>query len=148
MTTPNKKINWILFFVAIYISVSSIEVLMRAKDIDLFLAWQNSLSALNPAPSFSEYVTILLLRYVKELFIPIFFSIYFIFIFKKIPFTKLNFVVWNLLLLSALIVEMVKFEYQSIFYYGKIFCFLAMMFANNSLYTDLVNQRERRKYVE
>ncbi|NLY36807.1 MAG: hypothetical protein GX046_06185, partial [Tissierellia bacterium] len=102
----------------------------------------------NPAPSFSEYVTILLLRYVKELFIPIFFSIYFIFIFKKIPFTKINFVVWNLLLLSALIVEMVKFEYQSLFYYGKIFCFLAMMVVNNSLYADLEDHGERRKYVE
>ena len=148
MTTSNKKINFILFFVAIFISVSSLEVLMRAKDVSLFLVWQDSLSGINPVPGYNEYVAILLLRYVRELFIPVLFSIYFIFIFKKIRFSRLNFIVWNLLIFGAIVIEMVKFEYQSFFYYAKILCFLGMMLSNNSLYADLEDRKERRKYVE
>lgn len=148
MIIPNKKINYILLFVAVFISISSLEVLMRAKDMDLFLAWQNSLSTLGNLPGYNEYVAILLLRYVRELFIPIFFSIYLLFIFKKIHYSRLNFIVWNLLLFGTLIIELVKFEIQSIFYYGKIFSLIAMMVANYSLYTDLEDHREGRKYVK
>lgn len=140
MNDSKRKIHYLLIFVAIFIVISSLEVLMRAKDVDLYLAWKNSLPPADIALEYNLYISLLLLRYIKELFIPIFFTIYYLFVFKKHPSSKLSFFVWGALLLSAFIIELVKLEFFSLFYYIKIVCYLGMMASNYSLYLNRENR--------
>lgn len=131
MKAKNKQ--YILYFIALLICISSLEVLMRVKDIDLFLAWQSQFSIGENSLSSDEYAAFLLLRYVRELFIPLSFGLYTLFILKKAYSSRLSAFLWCLLLLGSFINEALKFEFYSVFYYIKIMAYLGIFIYNRSV---------------
>lgn len=109
--------------VASFIILASIEVLMRAKEEALYLAFQEKLS-LKP----DEYRAFLLFNYIRELIIPIFFSIYYLFIFKRVQKGWLAKVSWNLLIILGLVG--LTMDFYNPFFYLKLFLYLNMMLLN------------------
>ncbi len=113
----------LMITVASFIILASIEVLMRAKEEALYLAFQEKLS-LKP----DEYRAFLLFNYIRELIIPIFFSIYYLFIFKRVQKGWLAKVSWNLLIILGLVG--LTMDFYNPFFYLKLFLYLNMMLLN------------------
>lgn len=128
---PLKHLNIILILSAMIILSSSLEVLIRVKDSGLFETWKiNALMAgyfteSNP-PTFDDYVVGEMFRYFFRISIPIGFSLFSFYTYKKLRLNKLFIFVWAVLILGGMAYTFFELNFYSIFYYIVIVSFVGL----------------------
>lgn len=115
----NKLDIFLLGLVSSFIILTSVEVLLKTYNVSLAAG-----------PGQDQYKALILINYLRQLFIPILFSIYHLFLSNKAGNPKLVKLSWTLLLGISLINQTLTLELNSFFYYSKAFCLLAMIVLN------------------
>ncbi len=115
---PVKQLYIFLTACALIILSSSLDVMIRVKDLNLFDQWRlaSGIEAdLNDL--FNAYVTISLSIYFFKIIVPIIFGIYSYFAYKKIRVNQLFVFIWTVLNLGGLAYVLVERQYGSVFFY-------------------------------
>lgn len=131
---PKKNLYLILIPCAIIIFSSSIETMMRVKDISLYNQWSQSLinsnnSQMSYDQSFDAYLIMNLTYYIFKIIIPIFLSINTYFAYTHTRVNKLFIFVWVVFVLGGLSYVLVEQSFYSIFYYINIAAYIILVLA-------------------
>lgn len=125
---PIKQLYIILIACALIILLSSIDVLVRVKDITLFEEWIKK-HALNADTSelLNQYVGLNLSLFFMKIIIPVSFAIYSYVAYVKIKINMLYILIWSILNLGGL--AYTAFDRQSInaIYYVIIVCYVLLV---------------------
>jgi len=143
---PLKQLNIILIASAAIIFSSSLEVLIRVKDSGLFEVWkENALLAgyftQNMPPTFDDYVVGEMFRYMFRIIIPIGFSLFSYYTYKKLRLNRLFIFVWSVLLLGGMAYTFFELNFNSIFYYIVLIGFVVMLITVLSLNEEIRNNK-------
>ena len=141
-----KHLNIILIASAAIILSSSLEVLIRVKDSGLFEIWkENALLAgfftQNNPPTFDDYVVGEMFRYMFRIIIPIGFSLFSYYTYKKLRLNRLFIFVWSVLLLGGMAYTFFELNFNSIFYYIVLIGFVVMLITVLSLNEEIRNNK-------
>jgi len=141
---PVKQLYLILVPCAIIIFSSSIETLMRVKDLNLFQEWLLTLeqlgeSQLSQNQAFDAYVTGNLINFFLKISIPISLSINSYFAYTKLRINQLFIFIWTVALLGGLAYTLVELSFYSVFYYIKIAGYLFLVVIILSL-INIINE--------
>lgn len=143
---PLKQLNIILIASAAIIFSSSLEVLIRVKDSGLFEVWkENALLAgyftQNTPPTFDDYVVGEMFRYMFRIIIPIGFSLFSYYTYRKLRLNRLFIFVWSVLLLGGMAYTFFELNFNSIFYYIVLIGFVVMLITVLSLNEEIRNNK-------
>lgn len=143
---PLKQLNIILIASAAIIFSSSLEVLIRVKDSGLFEVWkENALLAgyftQNMPPTFDDYVVGEMFRYMFRIIIPIGFSLFSYYTYRKLRLNRLFIFVWSVLLLGGMAYTFFELNFNSIFYYIVLIGFVVMLITVLSLNEEIRNNK-------
>ena len=143
---PLKQLNIILIASAAIIFSSSLEVLIRVKDSGLFEVWkENALLAgyftQNMPPTFDDYVVGEMFRYMFRIIIPIGFSLFSYYTYRKLRLNRLFIFVWSVLLLGGIAYTFFELNFNSIFYYIVLIGFVVMLITVLSLNEEIRNNK-------
>lgn len=135
---PKKQLYSILIFCSIIILSESLTVMIKVKDSNLFkdhlinLGFTLESDTLNQE-YFSSYVAQNLSYFFFNIIIPVFLSIHSYVAFISIRISKLFVFIWTVLIFGALAYSVIKFEFQSVFYYLSILSYILLIFTVLSL---------------
>ena len=143
---PQKELYFILIFCSIIIFLNSIEVMIKVKDMDLYKEWMYKLEEsenLNDADMdyYELYLTYELRLFFMKIIIPIGLGIYSYFASKFIRINKIYVYIWTILLLASLVFTVFQVQFDSIFYYINIICYIVLVYTLLSL-NKLINNGE------
>ena len=143
---PLKQLNIILIASAAIIFSSSLEVLIRVKDSGLFEVWkENALLAgyftQNMPPTFDDYVVGEMFRYMFRIIIPIGFSLFSYYTYRKLRLNRLFIFVWSVLILGGIAYTFFELNFNSIFYYIVLIGFVVMLITVLSLNEEIRNNK-------
>ncbi|OJV64467.1 MAG: hypothetical protein BGO41_12685 [Clostridiales bacterium 38-18] len=115
---PVKQLYIFLAACALIILSSSIDVMIRVKDLDLFDQWRlaSGIEA-DVNDLFNAYVTISMSIYFFKIIVPIIFGIYCFYAYKKIRVNHLFVFIWTVLNLGGLAYVLVERQLGSVFFY-------------------------------
>lgn len=131
---PKKQFYIILIVVAILIMFSSMEVLMKVKDLALFDEWKNEAITLGLNDvNFDIYVSSQMSNYFAKIIIPVIFAIYTFFSYTKLRINTLFIFMWSVLILGSLGYSISDFNTHSLFFYGYIIGYAVLFFTVLSL---------------
>ena len=144
---PEKKMYIILITVAMIIAFSSIEVLMRVKDGNLFEAWQQAVISSGDydtgfTPGMDEYVGVEMFKYIFKIIIPMGFGLLTFLTYKKLRLNRLFVFIWSVLLLGGLAYTFFELNFASIFYYLIIAGYLVLIVTVLSLSNEMSNTKK------
>lgn len=131
---PDKLLYLVLIPCAIIIFSSSIETLMKVKDISLYQDWLETLNSSSKVhmtydQSFDAYLTTNLIFFFFKIIIPVALSINTYLIYTRFRINKLFIFVWIVLVLGGLSYTLVEQSFYSIFYYINIIGYLVLVIA-------------------
>jgi len=143
---PLKQLNIILIASVAIIFSSSLEVLIRVKDSGLFEVWkENALLAgyftQNMPPTFDDYVVGEMFRYMFRIIIPIGFSLFSYYTYRKLRLNRLFIFVWSVLILGGIAYTFFELNFNSIFYYIVLIGFVVMLITVLSLNEEIRNNK-------
>lgn len=110
---------YLLGLISTFIVLTSIEVLLRTYNLSLA-----------SGPEQDQFKALLLMTYLKQLFIPVLFSLYYLFLSNKTGNHSLVKLSWTLLLGISVINQLLTLDLNSFFYYGKSICLLIIIVLN------------------
>ncbi len=144
---PEKKMYVILIAVAVIIALSSIEVLMRVKDSNLFEVWKNDLITTGNfeegfIPTIDEYVGVEMFRYVFKIIIPMGFGLLTFLTYKKLRLNGFFIFIWSVLLFGGMAYTFFELNFVSIFYYLIIGGYLILIATVLSLSNEMDNTKK------
>lgn len=110
---------------------SSLEVLIRVKDSTLFESWKTNAMLAgyfteSIPPTFDDYVVGEMFRYFFRIGIPIGFSLFSFYTYKKLRLNKLFIFVWAVLILGGMAYTFFELNFYSLFYYMVIISFVGL----------------------
>ncbi len=129
------------------IAFSSIEVLMRVKDGNLFEAWQQAVISSGDydtgfTPGMDEYVGVEMFKYIFKIIIPMGFGLLTFLTYKKLRLNRLFVFIWSVLLLGGLAYTFFELNFASIFYYLIIAGYLVLIVTVLSLSNEISNTKK------
>ncbi len=135
---PKKQLYLILLFSSLIIFSESLTVMIKVKDIDLFKDYLINFGFTLESGTlyqeyFSSYVALNLSYFFFNIIIPVALSIHSYVSFISIRISKLFVFVWTVLIFGALAYAIIKFNFQSIFYYVTIISYISLLFTVLSL---------------
>ena len=135
---PKKQLYLILLFSSLIIFSESLTVMIKVKDIDLFKDYLINFGFTLESGTlyqeyFSSYVALNLSYFFFNIIIPVALSIHSYVSFISIRISKLFVFVWTVLIFGALAYAIIKFSFQSIFYYLTIISYISLLFTVSSL---------------
>lgn len=124
-----RDFYWIIILSGILISLSSIEVLAKTKDLDYFNFINESLQGQGAPPlAYEDFVISMISTYVAKIIVPVGLALTAWVAFMKTGFNSVFIFSWSVFLLAALAFQILSLELTSIFYYLSILLYL-MLFA-------------------
>lgn len=125
---PLKQLYIILIACALIIFLSSIDVLMRVKDITLFEAWINEQALIGePSILLNQYVGLHLSLFFMKIIVPVSFAIYSYVAYVKIKINQLYVLIWTILNIGGLAYTAFDRQHTNILYYVIIFCYILLV---------------------
>jgi small-conductance mechanosensitive channel len=138
---PKKQYYIILFSLATLLMFLSLDVIIRVKDITLFLLWveknASMVDGMLEEEQLSLYVTSNLSYYFIKSIIPIFFGIQSYFAYIKTRIGNLYIAVWSVLFGGSMIYHILEFKFDSILYYIICIIYMVIMMTLLSLYNEI-----------
>lgn len=131
---PNKLLYLVLIPCAIIIFSSSIETMMKVKDISLYQNWLVTLNNSDSVKmtydrSFDAYLTANLIFFLFKIIIPVALSMNTYLIYTRFRVNKLFIFVWIVLVFGGLLYTLVEQSFYSIFYYINIIGYSVLVIA-------------------
>lgn len=141
---PVKKLYIFLISCSVIIFISSLDVMVTVKDVNLFREWIqiNQLQGLE-ADLLSTYVAINLSLFFSKIAIPITFAIYSYYAFTKIKINQLFVFMWTVLNLGGMAYTIVELKLDSLFYYMIIFAYVVILLTLVSLVDDIRENKSK-----
>lgn len=141
---PLKQLYTILIACAMIILLSSIDVLMRVKDITLFDNWVKE-QALTGDPSMllNQYVGLNLSLFIMKIIVPVSFAIYSYVAYVKIKINHLYVLMWSILNIGGLAYTAFDRQYPNILYYVIIICYALLILTLISL-VDVIRESKSK----
>lgn len=135
---PKRQLYLILLFSSLIIFSESLTVMIKVKDINLFKDYLINLGFTLESETlyqehFSSYVAINLSYFFFNIIIPVALSIHSYVAFISIRISKLFVFVWTVLIFGGLAYTVIKFDFQSVFYYLNILCYILLIITILSL---------------
>ena len=122
-----RDFYWIIILCGILISLASLEVLAKAKDLDYFNFINSSLQAAGePVLTFEDFVISMLSSYVAKAIVPVGLALTTWVAFTKTGFNMTYIFSWSVFILAALAFQILSLELSSIFYYLFILLYLLL----------------------
>ncbi len=121
----NKRLKIMIIVGGLIVFISSLESLMVAKSKDAFEAFK----ILTGNSDFSFFISYTLQNYFMNIIEPIIITLYTYFTFNKIRINRYYHLFFGMIVLVRIVLLVVMFNYQSIFYY-IIIALYAMFFAS------------------
>ncbi|NLW52549.1 MAG: hypothetical protein GXY87_04200 [Tissierellia bacterium] len=120
MKQDNRIINRILIIAALIIFVASLEAFMLAKSSELLDIYMK----INPGDTQNDYVNVVLINFLLNIFEPILISIYVFFTYRKYGANKLFRFIFGGIVFIRLANIVLRFNYGSIFYYLLVILYI------------------------
>ncbi len=135
---PKKQLYLILIPCAIIVLSSSIETMIKVKDISLYQSWVQTLNQGNSLQttydqSFDSYLVANLTYLFFKVVIPIFLSINTYLAYTHIRINRLFIFIWTVLVLGGLSYTFVEQSFYSVFYYINMAGYIVLVIAILSL---------------
>jgi hypothetical protein len=125
---PLKQLYIILIACSLIIFLSSIDVLMRVKDISLFENWVKDQVLLgDPSTHLNQYVGLNLSLFFMKIIVPVSFAIYSYAAYVKIKINQLYVLIWTILNIGGLAYTAFDRQHTNILYYVIIFCYILLV---------------------
>lgn len=122
---PKTAFYRIITACGILITLSSIEILAKAKDLDYFNYVNQGLSAQgSPSLSYGDFIVSMLAVYVGRVILPVGLALNTYFALIKTGYNRIFIWSWGIFTLAALAFHLLSLELSSIFYYLFIICYL------------------------
>jgi hypothetical protein len=100
---PKKHLYLILVFSSLVIFMSSLEVIVKVKDIEHYKNWLQLIDVVGEDPqSYQLYVSLQLAHFFSKIIIPMIFALYTYVVYLKIRLNNLYIFMWAILLIGAL----------------------------------------------
>lgn len=135
---PKRQLYIILIAVAFVIFISSIDVLMRVKDSELFELWRSQVvnSGAYPEgfnPTFDDYAGAEMFRYLFKIAIPMGFGLLTYLTYTKLRLNRIFIFIWSVLLVGGMAYTFFELNFGSVFYYLVIAGYLVLIISVLSL---------------
>lgn len=112
------------------LTLLSLEALFMAKDKQLWQQWQAGAGAgLNEA----DYRLLIVFSYGRAVLIPSIYGLYVFIADRKLGMTRLGVSLWTLLLAANWIMYLIRFDFDSLFYYPIAVLLLLLQIRNRKL---------------
>lgn len=119
-----RKVNRIYIVALIIIVIASLEAIMLAKSRELIKLYME----LNPGNTVSDYVGIVLINFLINIMEPVLISIYTYFTVYRYGINKIFKIVFSAIVILRLVNIIIKFNFNSIFYYLLIIFYVIFLF--------------------
>ena len=132
---PKGTFYTIVAICAAIIMMTSMEMLIKAKDTDLFNMWLSTSNlgedALSQTPKelFSTYLNVCISTFFIRIITPMAVAIHSYFTFTKLRVTKLFVAIWVVIIIGAFALTFLGEQFYSIFFIGSAIGYLALIFA-------------------
>lgn len=119
---------------AAIIMLTSLEVLLKAKDIEIFNMWLSSSNLGADLPNqtteelYSTYLNACMATFFVRVITPMAVAIHSYFTFTKLRVNKLFVIIWILIIIGAFILTSLGEKFYSIFFIGSVIGYLALIF--------------------
>lgn len=133
---PKKQLYIILILCSIIILSVSIDILIKAKDIELYRKWKDDIKSKNISSvdtSLEGYISKNLVYLFSKIMVPLFLSLNAYFAYTKTRINSLFIIVWSMLILASIIGTFLELSIYSIFYYINIASYIILLFTILSL---------------
>ncbi|WP_312649295.1 hypothetical protein [Proteiniclasticum sp.] len=135
---PKRQLYIILIAVAFIIFISSIDVLMRVKDSQLFEIWKAEIMksgnfSQDFNPTFDDYAGAEMFRYLFKIAIPMGFGLLTYFTYVKLRLNRIFVFIWSVLLVGGMAYTFFELNFGSIFYYLVMAGYLVLIITVLSL---------------
>ncbi|HSL87204.1 MAG TPA: hypothetical protein VK861_09745 [Bacteroidales bacterium] len=139
---PKKHLYIILAAVASIIFISSIDVLMRVKDVDFFNVWSRDVisSGAYPdgfIPTFDDYVGVEMFRYLFKIAVPMGFGLLTYLTYMKLRLNRIFIFMWSVLLVGGMAYTFFELNFGSVFYYLVVAGYLVLIITVISLNSEI-----------
>ncbi|MDY5837067.1 MAG: hypothetical protein SPK23_08175 [Eubacteriales bacterium] len=134
-----EKLLSLLIPAALLILLYAVEVLMLAKDSDLYAQWH----ALYPDLDFASYLNVHIFYFLAKILYPVALCLYTALTIKRYGTPKYFRSVWLLLGLAALFKQALEAKFSSLFYYLTLLCYLVLLWQ-----LARISQREDKYYLK
>lgn len=130
---PKGTFYTIVVLCAVIIMFTSIEMLFRAKNTDIFNMWLSNPNltpdVLNQTETeiYSTYLNMCIGTFVMKVITPMAIAIHSYFTFTKLRVNKLFVAIWSVILIGAFILTSLGEPFYSIFFIGSGICYLALI---------------------
>ncbi|HCW73865.1 MAG TPA: hypothetical protein DHM90_08785 [Clostridiaceae bacterium] len=129
---PKRQLYIILIAVAFVIFISSLDVLMRVKDSQLFEIWRAEIqrSGAFPEgfdPTFDDYAGAEMFRYLFKIAIPMGFGLLTYLTYIKLRLNRIFVFIWSVLLVGGMAYTFFELNFGSVFYYLVIAGYLVLI---------------------
>lgn len=146
---PKKQLYIILIFCAIIIFSTSIETLIKVKDLDLYENWMQNLnngsnSQIWYETSFDDYIMANLIYLFFKIAIPMFFSFNSYLAYIRTRINYLFIFIWSTLIIGGILYTFVELSYYSVFYYINIIGYIILFITLLSL-INVIDEKNSRK---
>ena len=132
---PKGTFYTIVAICAAIIMMTSMEMLIKAKDMDLFNMWLSTSNLGEDALSqttkelFSTYLNVCISTFFIRVITPMAVAIHCYFTFTKLRVTKLFVAIWIVIIIGAFALTFLGEQFYSIFFIGSAIGYLALIFA-------------------
>lgn len=124
---PKNAFYRIIIVCGLLISLASIEILAKAKDLDYFNYVNQSLQSQGtPVMTYGDFIVSMLAVYVGRILLPVGLGLNTYFAFIKIGYNKIFIWSWGIFTIAALAFHLLSLELNSIFYYLFIVIYLLL----------------------
>lgn len=143
---PKRQLYIILITVAFVIFISSIDVLMRVKDSELFEIWRSQVlsSGVFPDgfnPTFDDYAGAEMFRYLFKIAIPMGFGLLTYFTYTKLRLNRIFIFIWSVLLVGGMAYTFFELNFESVFYYLVVAGYLVLIMTVLSLNGEIARNK-------
>lgn len=123
-----KDFYRIMILCGSFITIASLEVLAKAKDLDYFNFVNESLvDRGNLALTYEDFVTSMLAAYVGKIILPVGLALTTWIAFIKTGFNRVYIFSWTLFSLAAIAFQLLSLEFTSMFYYIYLLLYVLLI---------------------
>lgn len=141
---PLKQLYIILIACSLIILLSSIDVLMRVKDVTLFENWVKAQALEGDSSLYlNQYVGLNLSLFFMKIIIPVSFAIYSYAAYVKIKINQLYVLIWSILNIGGLAYTAFDRQFPNILYYVIIICYVFLVLTLLSL-VDVIRESKSK----
>ena len=131
---PKGTFYTIVAICAAIIMMTSMEMLIKAKDMDLFNMWLSTSNLGEDALSqttkelFSTYLNVCISTFFIRVITPMAVAIHCYLTFTKLRVNKMFVIIWSVIIVGAFVLTFLGEQFYSIFFIGCIIGYLALIF--------------------